>query len=180
MPQSKTTKAPLFRVRADIRVSASPGEVYAVVSDMPRAAEWSAECRGGTWVSGAPATVGSVFRGRNHREPDVVGWAPVVRGDWTTDAEVIAAEPGRVFRWAIRTKAGTAQDSVWSFELAAAGSGCVLTHAFHMGTATEGIRSITAEMTEAEQRRFFTEWGAKLERDITATLERIKNVIEKR
>ncbi|ALG09739.1 SRPBCC family protein [Kibdelosporangium phytohabitans] len=178
MGETNTKSAPLFHVRTEVRVSATPEEVYAVVSDMARASEWSVECLGGRWVSGEPATVGAVFRGDNRRGPDVVSWAPVVRGDWTTDSEVVAAEPGRVFGWAIRSKAGQAQDSVWTFEMAPAAGGCVLTHHFRMGEATEGIRGITADMSDDEKRRFFSEWGAKLEQDIAATLVRVKEVVE--
>ncbi|MEO6085297.1 MAG: SRPBCC family protein [Umezawaea sp.] len=178
MGETTTKSTPLFQAGSDVWVSAVPDEVYAIVSDMPRAAEWSVECVGGTWVSGEPATVGAVFRGENRRGPDVVSWAPVVRGEWTTDSEIVAAEPGRVFSWAIRTKSGQAQDSVWTFEMAPADDGCVLAHHFHMGEPTEGIRGITAEMDAEEEQRFFAEWGAKLEKDIAATLRRIKDVIE--
>src|SRR4051794_8827336 len=90
---------PLFEDRAECTVAAAPDVVYAVVSDMGRAGEWSAECRGGTWISGEPGTVGAVFRGENLRSPDVVAWAPVVRGTWFTRSEVVAAEPGRTFGW---------------------------------------------------------------------------------
>ncbi|MBV9844199.1 MAG: SRPBCC family protein [Kutzneria sp.] len=180
MGTTSHTDAPLFECGAEVRVSAPPAEVYAVVSDLPRSAEWSQECIGGTWVSGEPAAVGSVFRGTNRRSPDVVSWAPVVRGNWDTEAEVVAAEPGRNFRWAMRTKAGQRQDSVWSFEIEPDGEGCVLAHNFRMGEATEGIRGIIADMDDDEKRRFFVEWGAKVEQDLAATLRRIKTVIENR
>jgi hypothetical protein len=180
MGETNTTNVPLFRVRTDVWISATPEDVYAVVSDLTRGAEWSVECVGGTWVSGEPATVGAVFRGDNRRGTEVVSWAPVVRGEWTTDSEIIGAEPGRVFSWAIRNKAGQAQDSVWTFELAPADDGCVLTHHFRMGEPTEGILGITAGMSTEEKQRFFAEWAAKLEKDIAATLGRIKNVIEKK
>jgi hypothetical protein len=84
----------LSEVRVSVPVAASPADVYAVVSNLPRSGEWSSECRGGTWVHGTPATVGAVFHGVNHRTADVVEWAPIVRGEWTTEAEVVAAEPG--------------------------------------------------------------------------------------
>ncbi|GAA1413242.1 SRPBCC family protein [Kitasatospora putterlickiae] len=172
--------APLFRSWAEIRISAAPAEVYSVVSDLPRSGEWSPECRGGDWVSGEPAAVGSVFRGENLRDPDVVAWAPVVRGTWFTHSEVVAAEPGRTFRWAMRDSAGRAQDSVWAFDVAPAeDGGSVLVHHFRMGAATEGIRGITAGLDEDGRRRFFAEWGEKVAADLGTTLERIKRVVEK-
>ncbi|MER5972463.1 SRPBCC family protein [Streptomyces sp. NPDC002055] len=170
---------PLFQVSAEAHVTASPNEVYATVSDLPRSGEWSVECTGGQWISGTPATVGAVFRGENHRPEEVVAWAPVVRGDWTTESEIVEAEPGRVIRWAIRDRAGRRQESVWSFEIRPADHGCVLVHQFRMGRPTEGIRGITADMDPAERQRFFSDWTAKLTEDITATVQRIKQVIEK-
>jgi hypothetical protein len=179
MGQTNTQVSPLFELNADIRVSAPPAAVYAVISDLPRSAEWSAECRGGAWVSGEPATVGAVFRGENLRAEDVVAWAPVVRGTWHTESEVVEAEPGRVFRWAMRDRAGRAQESVWSYEIEPADDGgSVLSHRFRMGAATEGIRGITAEMDDAERARFFAEWRDKLAVDLRTTLRRIKAVVE--
>ncbi|BCL27570.1 SRPBCC family protein [Streptomyces aurantiacus] len=168
----------LFRISARIEVAASAADAYAVVSDLPRCGEWSTECTGGRWVAGTPATVGAVFRGTNHRAEDVVAWAPVVRGEWTTESEVVAAEPGRAFRWAMRDSSGRRQESVWGFGIEATGHGCVVTHHFRMGAPTEGIRGITADMDATERRRFFSDWGAKVNADMTATLRRLKAVIE--
>ncbi len=168
----------LFLVRVSVPVAASPRDVYAVVSDLPRSGEWSTECRGGSWVGGTPATVGAVFRGVNFREEDVVAWAPVVRGEWTTEAEVVAAEPGRRFSWSMRDSKGQKQDSVWTYEVEPFEGGSLLTHHFRMGDPTEGITGITAAMDDVDKQRFFSEWGKKLEGDLAATLDRIKAVIE--
>jgi hypothetical protein len=178
MGQSVIDTTPLFDLRAEIPVSATADEVYAVVSDLTRSAEWSPECMGGRWTSGEPATVGAVFRGENHRRDDVVGWAPLVRGTWFTEAEIVAAEPGRTFRWAMRTHTGVNQESVWGFDIDPAAEGCVLTHHFRMGRATLGIQKITAELDEAARERFVAEWTDKLEQDIAQTLKRIKDIIE--
>lgn len=172
-------RAPLFLLAAHTHIAADPAEVYAVVSDLPRSAEWSPECVGGTWIRGEPGTVGAVFRGENLRAADVVGWAPVVRGTWFTESEVVAAEPGRCFGWAMRDSAGARQDSVWGYDIEPAAGGCVLTHRFRMGRATEGIRGITAAMDEPEKLRFLAEWGAKLAADLPVTLERVKRVVER-
>ncbi|ONK15547.1 SRPBCC family protein [Streptomyces sp. MP131-18] len=179
MADTKIEHASIFQVSAEVYVAASPEEVYAVVSDLPRSGEWSIECRGGNWVSGRPGTVGAVFRGENHRTEDVVAWAPVVRGDWTTESEVVAAEPGRTFRWSIRNHAGQRQESIWSFDIRAADGGSVLVHHYWMGEATEGIRGITAKMDAAEKEKFFADWSDKLKTDLAATVQRIKKVIER-
>jgi hypothetical protein len=152
--------------------------VYTLISDLPRSGEWSTECQGGTWVAGEPAAVGAVFRGDNIRSADVVAWAPVARGRWSTHCEVVAAEPGRTFRWAMHDSTGRCQESVWGFDIEVAPEGSRLVHHFRMGRPTEGIRSITAEMDDQARKRFFTEWSDKLQHDLESTLQRIKAVIE--
>ncbi|HEX5594548.1 MAG TPA: SRPBCC family protein [Micromonosporaceae bacterium] len=179
MAQTDLESKPLFALSADMHISASVAEVYALVSDLDRSGEWSPECLGGDWVSGKPGTVGAVFRGANRRSEDVVSWAPVVRGDWITEAEVVTAEPGVTFRWAIRDSLGEKQESVWGFDIEPAGQGVVLTHHFWMGKPTEGIRGITSKMDGEERERFFKEWGAKVAADLDTTLRRIKKIIEK-
>ncbi|MFI9612488.1 SRPBCC family protein [Streptomyces sp. NPDC052023] len=171
-------KSPLFELSADIHVEATAEEIYDVVSDLRRSGEWSPECQGGEWISGEPATVGAVFRGENLRSEDVVAWAPLVRGTWYTDARVVAAEPGRSFRWMMLSHAGADQESVWGFGIEPAGRGAVLTHHFRMGTATAGIHKIVADLDETERVKFVEEWTSKLAQDLDATLQRIKKVIE--
>ncbi|MFG1604778.1 SRPBCC family protein [Actinoplanes sp. NPDC049265] len=170
---------PLFEVAAESFVAASPGDAYRVFSDLRNSPLWSIECTGGDWTGGEPGAVGSVFRGDNVRSGDVVPWAPVVRGRWSTYAEVVAAVPGRRFAWAMRDDAGRAQDSVWSFTVAAALGGCLLAHRFRMGRPTEGIRKITAGMTDADRARFFREWAAKLAHDLSETVHRLKAALER-
>jgi Polyketide cyclase / dehydrase and lipid transport len=179
MAESNSRSGPLFQLHSEVRVAASPADVYAVVTDLGRSAEWSPECQGGQWVSGSPATVGAVFRGENFRGDDIVAWAPITRGDWTTEAQVIEAEPDRVFRWAMRDKTGHCQSSVWGFVVEPAEEGSTLTHDFQMDEPTEGIHHITADMTAPEAGRFFAEWGAKVQGDLAITLERIKEIVEK-
>ncbi|MGW5680247.1 SRPBCC family protein [Streptomyces sp. NPDC003860] len=172
------TEPPLFELAAEVYVTAPPAAVYAVVSDLPRSGEWSPECVGGTWTAGRPATAGAVFRGENLRSADVVAWAPVVRGTWFTEAEVVAAEPGVTFQWSMRDTSGRRQDSTWAYDIEPARGGSRLVHRFRMGTATEGIRGITAEMGPDERARFFAEWRGKLAADLPRTLARIKDVVE--
>ena len=179
MSEVGTTDNPIFVVKNEVMVAASPEQVYAVVSDLPRSAEWSVECIGGEWISGTPGTVGAVFRGHNYRSTEVVAWAPVVRGNWDTESEVHAADAPHTFAWAMRTKAGQKQESIWSFHIRPTEGGSILAHHFWMGKPTEGIRGITAEMDDNERDRFFEEWAEKLRGDMAATLGRIKEVIEK-
>lgn len=94
-------------------VDATPEEVYAVVTDVSRVAEWSHECRGAVWLDGASGpAVGVRFRGTN--KVDRFGWSRV--------CTITALEPGRAF--AYRTSGGTPPDSTdWSFEFRPEGAG---------------------------------------------------------
>lgn len=167
-----------FDVRTEVAVAAARDAVYRYVTDLGRAAEWSPECRGGRWIEGVPGEVGSVFEGENHRTADVVPWAPVVRGSWTTESEVVEAEPPRVFRWAMRNRGHEAQDSVWSFEMTGMSGGTRLTHSFRMGRCTEGLGEILDALPREDRTRFLDEWARKLEADMSRSLDRIKSAVE--
>ena len=168
-----------FQVRSEITVHATPEKVYDVITDLARSGEWSAECTGGAWIVGEPGKVGSIFRGDNVRGSDTVPWAPVIRGPWSTEAEVVEAERGAVFRWVILNSARGRQDSTWSYEFAPAPEGCTLVHSYRLGRLTEGLSKIFANLDEEQRARFVREWNAKLADDVQATVERIKTVVEK-
>lgn len=171
--------SPLFDLRTEILVAATAEEIYAVVSDLGRSAEWSPECQGGEWISGTRSTVGAIFRGVNLRADDVVAWAPLVRGTWHTDCRVVAAEPGRTFRWMMLTHAMEDQESIWGFDIEPVGNdGCKLIHHFRMNRATAGIHKIVADLDETGRGNFVDDWTAKLEQDLTDTVKRIKDVVE--
>jgi uncharacterized protein YndB with AHSA1/START domain len=56
------------KCEASVVVAASPDAVWTVISDVTRVGEWSGECRGCVWESGAAAPApGARFRGRNRR-----------------------------------------------------------------------------------------------------------------
>src|SRR3954453_3417642 len=158
--------SPLFELDARIRVSVSPEKTYSVVSDLTRSKEWSPECMGGEWIEGEPSAVGSGFRGENLRSESGGGWAPLIRGTWYTEARVVAAEPGRTFRWMMLTHAREDQESVWGFDIEDAGEGTSwLGPPFRMGGATAGIHKIVADLDEEARKRFVDDWTAKLEQD---------------
>jgi isochorismate hydrolase/uncharacterized protein YndB with AHSA1/START domain len=167
-----------FSIRVSTHIAAPPATVYGYVSDLARSGEWSPECRGGTWMSGSPGAAGSVFRGRNYRRPDVVSWAPVVRGEWTTESEVVEARPPHAFAWAMRDSGGRRQDSVWSFEVSPEPGGSRLLHGFRMGALTEGMREIFAAAGRDREQKFVTDWAAKLRDDMQRSLASIKAVLD--
>jgi hypothetical protein len=74
------------------RAIPAPADVlYEMVSDLSRMGEWSPENLGGRWRRGSGPTLGGRFKGRNKRGP--------LR--WTTNVEVTAAQPGRLFEFVV-------------------------------------------------------------------------------
>ncbi len=69
-------------------MTAPPELVYAAISDVTRMGEWSEECHSCEWQEGYDGpVVGATFDGHNrHGEHE-----------WTTQAKVVEAEPGRAF-----------------------------------------------------------------------------------
>lgn len=168
----------VFLIRVETEVAADPAMVFSYLSELASSGEWSPECRGGTWVSGPPGALGSVFRGHNYRSPDVVPWAPVVRGEWITESEVVEARPPHLFAWAMRDSAGRRQESVWSFEMSPVPGGCRLVHDYRMGALTEGMREILARVGPDGEQKFLVDWPVKLEGDMRQSLARIKSAVE--
>jgi len=72
-------------------INASAQVLWEMVSRMDRIGEWSPESTGVSWLDGATGPcVGARFRGHNKR-----------RVSWATTCEVIAADPGREFAFAV-------------------------------------------------------------------------------
>ncbi|AKC37478.1 polyketide cyclase/dehydrase and lipid transport [Mycolicibacterium phlei] len=168
----------LFEIETSAFCTASPDELYALVSDLPESGRWSPECIGGQWISGEPGQVGARFRGNNNRATDVVAWAPVVRGGWQTESEIVAAEAPKQFSWSILNRSGELQESVWSYFVDAAEGGSILRHHYRMGRPTEGITEIMSHLDEEGKERFVREWGDKLRVDMQATVDAISRITE--
>lgn len=176
----QTVPGTTFSAQAEILVQATPELAYAVATDLGRSGEWSTECRGGSWVSGAPGQVGSIFRGDNSRGSEPVAWAPVIRGPWNTESEVVEAVPGRAFRWVVLNSGRGRQESRWSYEFEPApDGGCLVTHSYWLGRLTEGLEKIMSGLDDEHRARFVREWNAKLGEDVQATVERLRIAIEK-
>ena len=69
----------------------SPEEAYDLVSDITRMGEWSPVCKACWWDEGDGPRVGAWFTGRN----EVPGRV------WETRSQVVAAERGREFAFAV-------------------------------------------------------------------------------
>lgn len=98
-------------------IAATPEQVYALVSDLPRMGEWSPENTGGKWIKGATGpAVGAKFQGTN----------ALGKKKWKTISKVTTATPGKEFAFDV-TAAGM-KVAGWGFSIAAAEGGSTVTH----------------------------------------------------
>ena len=93
----------------DTVVDGEPHQVYAVVSDVTRIAEWSHECYSADWLDGAKGPeLGGRFQGRNR----------AARVTWSRVCTITELTPGR--RFAYVTGGSLTGDSTrWTFDLEA-------------------------------------------------------------
>lgn len=103
-------------VRESIPVSASPGAVFELVTDLPQIGRFSLENTGGRWV-GQPSepAVGARLKGRNRQG----------RTTWSTTATVVTFDPPTSFAFAV-TYLGIPV-SRWGFTVEPHSDGVVLT-----------------------------------------------------
>ncbi len=74
-----------------IIVNRSPEELYDMVADVTRMGEWSPICKACWWDEGDGPRVGAWFTGRNE----------LPERTWETRSEIVAAERGREFAFAV-------------------------------------------------------------------------------
>ncbi|MCW2814378.1 MAG: polyketide cyclase [Nocardioides sp.] len=89
-------------LEASIEIDATPAQVWALVSDVPRMASWSPQVVRST-VKGGVVEKGATFRNINRQGPLF----------WPTAAKVVRFEPHRDFAFRVRENR-----TIWSFELA--------------------------------------------------------------
>jgi hypothetical protein len=106
-------------VSATVHIDALPGEVYALVSDLPRMGEWSPENTGGRWLGGTTVpAVGARFKGTNR--------AGVRR--WSTTVTVVEATPGEAFAFDVAY--GPLAVARWSYRITPVNGGCDVTESW--------------------------------------------------
>ncbi|MBE7188717.1 SRPBCC family protein [Jatrophihabitans endophyticus] len=98
-----------------VLIARPPEAVYDLVSDVTRTGEWSPICRACWWEDDTGPQVGAWFGGRNET-PDRT---------WETRSQVVAAEPGREFAWAVGGRW-----TRWGYTLEAVDGGTRLTESW--------------------------------------------------
>lgn len=97
-------------------IAASPESVYDAISDVTRMGEWSEECYACEWHDGFDGpVVGATFDGHNRNG----------KNEWTTQGEIIEAEPGRAF--AFECSMLDYHYSTWGYRIEPTNTGCRVT-----------------------------------------------------
>ncbi|WP_261566385.1 SRPBCC family protein [Frankia gtarii] len=162
---------------ASIAIDAPAAKVYELVSDITRTGEWSPECVGGSWVSGAVGQVGARFYGYNQDGPAA----------WTSESEVIRADEARAFAFSVlRFRVGGPGDGgdwmdglrlgdiSWEFELAEDGNGCVLIQRHTMKVISPFYRAMLEQAPESERAGQLRSREEHLRGAMRTALDRIK------
>lgn len=145
---------------AELTVDAPPDAVWALVSDITRAGEWSPEAVGGRWRDGATGpAVGARFVGGNRRG----------KMRWSTHCRITECEPGRRFTFVV-----TESRTAWGWILTPSDDGATRVVAWResVGTPALPIRLVQRSGILGKDREAMMRDG--LER----SLERVKGLVE--
>lgn len=106
-------------VEVEVRMAATPSEVWGLLADPTRMGDYSPEFVAGRWLGEVTeAAPGARFRGANR-----LGWRR-----WSTTCTVTALEPDRRIAWDVAV-AGL-PIATWSYELRADGDATVVMESF--------------------------------------------------
>jgi uncharacterized protein YndB with AHSA1/START domain len=145
-------------------VDAPPEVVYQLVSDVPRMSQWAVENQRNVWLS--PDTeprVGARFRGHNRR-----GWHR-----WSTTATVVAAQPGHLFAFRVRSFGFPV--AVWAYDIHETPDGTEVTESmwYQAGFLVRRVLAPLGTGVASRARRIDDN-----RRNIARTLERLKAAAE--
>ncbi len=104
------------RIEVEREIAAPAEQVFRLVADIGRMAEWSPENTGATWCGGATGpAVGARFTGTNAKGAK----------SWSTSCTVTESEPGK--RFAFDVKAAGLAVARWSYTFSPTPAGCMVT-----------------------------------------------------
>ena len=107
----------------EVTTSATPAQIWDLLTDIARAGEWSHETRSGDWLDGATrATAGARFKGRNG----------IGRQRWTRVCEIESAEQPHVLVWRTIPSRLFPDSTRWTYELAPVDGGTRVTQRFEV------------------------------------------------
>ena len=147
---------------ASVVIHADRERLWSMVSDVTRVGEWSPETERAEWLDRATGpAVGARFKGYNRRG----------RTRWSTVCEVIEADPGRTFAYAV---GGAARpETIWRYRFERAGDGVEVTETFELVKRLRFLSRLVTRVTIGVKDR-----EADVEAGIRLTLGRLKQVAE--
>lgn len=145
--------APLLET--SVEIEAPPAAVWALVSDLPRLAEWSPQVVRSRVRGGGAVREGARLRNLNRRGPLF----------WPTNSKVLAFEPHRLVSFVV-----TDNRSVWSFEVEPTGTGSRLTHRRETPRGLSGVSIWLTDKLFGGQKKF----AGELEQGMARTIARVK------
>jgi uncharacterized protein YndB with AHSA1/START domain len=142
-------------------IDAPPDVVYAALSDVTRMGEWSDECHACEWHEDHDGpVVGAVFDGHNrHGEHE-----------WTTQAKVIEADPGRAFAFACSMM--DFHYSTWGYRIEPLASGSRVTE-WSEDLRPESVMEFSQQLSGVAART------ANNRQSMSSTLERLAIALER-
>lgn len=157
---STTRHLVLKQIEQSVDVAAPPEKVWALVSDLPRLAQWSPQVLR-SWTKGrAPIGQGTYLTNINHRGLLI----------WPTHSKVVRFEPGREIAWKIKENGST-----WSFILEPTPTG---THLVQRRDAPNGLSEISISLTDKLMGGQPT-FQAELQQGMRQTLAQVKALAER-
>ena len=148
------------RIEITRDIAAAPEAVYAAISDITRMGEWSEECVHCEWHEGVQGPeVGATFDGHNR----------VGDKEWTTQATVVRAEPGREF--VFECSMFDFHFSTWGYRIEEIEGGSRVTE------WTEDLRPESA-LEYSRQTSGIDDRGARNQQTMSTTLDRLAAALE--
>ncbi len=147
-------------LETSVQIDAPPVKVWALVSDLPRLAEWSPQVVSSKVRDGGSMREGARLRNLNRRGLLI----------WPTNSKVLTFEPHRLIAFVV-----TDNQAVWSFEIEPTATGSRLTHRRETPRGLSKISLFLTEKVLGGQERF----TAELERGMAQTVARVKAEAER-
>jgi uncharacterized protein YndB with AHSA1/START domain len=154
------------KVEVSRHIAASPEAVYAAISDVRRMGEWSDECCACDWHEGydGPA-IGATFDGHNRNGAR----------EWTSQGEVIEADPGRAF--AFECSMFGVHYSTWGYRIERTATGCQVTE-WSVDLRTEEALRLSEKISGVADRADRERSARRNRQAMGRTLDRLAAAVE--
>lgn len=148
-------------------IAAPPDAVYAAISDVTRMGEWSDECYACDWHAGYDGpVVGATFDGHNR----------VGDREWTSQAKVIEADPGRSF--AFECSMFDVHYSTWGYTIEATPVGSLVTE-WTQDLRTDQALPLAMKISGVAERGDRDRSATRNRRAMSRTLDRLAAALER-